>query len=212
MLTPSRTTPLNMLTATAMVTAITPLGSKPTFVLQKQEVSCRPICCVDEDGDGTSDANDDFLGEPTQWTDSDGMVTATTQRNATRHVSSTVGTSTVDRFGCIDGDSDGVSDEHDLWPTDDTQWYDSDGTRTAITSGTDGDACPNAHGMSTQGGTFGCPTKTVMDGQTAKTHSPNIEVNSLTAMAMDGAITPRLAPTNPTTGPTMPPEVQRKPR
>ena len=126
---------------------------------------------------------------------------------------STVGTSTVDRFGCIDGDSDGVSDEHDLWPTDDTQWYDSDGdTYGDNPSGTDGDACPNAHGMSTQGAPLAVLTKTAMDGQTAKTHSPNIEVNSLTAMAMDGAITPRSAPTNPTTGPTMPPEVLRKPR
>ena len=28
--------------------------------------------CVDEDGDGTSDANDAFLGDLTQWTDTDG--------------------------------------------------------------------------------------------------------------------------------------------
>ena len=115
--------------------------------------------CVDEDGDGTSDANDDFLGEPTQWTDSDGDGYGDNPNGTQPDMCpSTVGTSTVDRFGCIDGDSDGVSDEHDLWPTDDSQWYDSDGdTYGDNPSGTDGDACPNAHGMSTQGGTFGCP-------------------------------------------------------
>ena len=115
--------------------------------------------CVDEDGDGTSDANDDFLGEPTQWTDSDGDGYGDNPNGTQPDMCpSTVGTSTVDRFGCIDGDSDGVSDEHDLWPTDDSQWYDSDGdTYGDNPTGTDGDACPNAHGMSTQGGTFGCP-------------------------------------------------------
>ncbi|MGB0516905.1 MAG: hypothetical protein ACPGKR_08225, partial [Poseidonia sp.] len=113
--------------------------------------------CVDEDGDGTSDANDAFLGEATQWTDSDGDGYGDNP-NGTQADGciNTSGTSTLDTFGCPDGDGDGASDTNDLWPNDVTQWFDSDGDGYGDESqGTDGDACPNDHGTSTLGGTFG---------------------------------------------------------
>ena len=115
--------------------------------------------CVDEDGDGTSDANDAFLGEATQWTDSDGDGYGDNPNGTEADgCINTPGTSTLDTFGCLDGDGDGASDTNDLWPNDATQWFDSDGDGYGDeTQGTDGDDCPNDHGTSTLGGTFGCP-------------------------------------------------------
>jgi len=115
--------------------------------------------CEDGDGDGTSDANDAFVEDATQWSDVDGDGFGEnpngTQPDACPN---TVGTSTLGEFGCPDGDGDGAGDGIDLWPTDASQWFDSDGDGYGDeASGTDGDACPSEAGTSTKGGTAGCP-------------------------------------------------------
>ena len=114
--------------------------------------------CADEDGDGTSDANDAFLGEATQWSDADndgfGDNPNGSQPDACPNDS---GTSTLDQFGCLDADGDGASDENDLWPDDNSQWFDSDGDGFGDeATGTNGDDCPTQSGTSTQGSS-GCP-------------------------------------------------------
>ncbi len=115
--------------------------------------------CEDEDADGTSDTNDAFLGEPTQWTDSDGDGYGDNADGVTPDACIlTVGSSTVDVYGCPDQDGDGVSDSNDLWPDDATQWYDTDGDGYGDeTTGTDGDTCPNEFGTSTANNVYGCP-------------------------------------------------------
>ena len=115
--------------------------------------------CEDEDADGTSDTNDAFLGEPTQWTDSDGDGYGDNADGVTPDACIlTVGSSTADVYGCPDQDGDGVSDSNDLWPDDATQWYDTDGDGYGDeTTGTDGDTCPNEFGTSTANNVYGCP-------------------------------------------------------
>jgi len=115
--------------------------------------------CQDGDGDGTSDDNDAFADEATQWSDLDGDGFGDnpngTQADACPNEA---GASTLGEFGCVDGDGDGASDDLDLWPSDASQWFDSDGDGYGDeATGTDGDACPSEAGSSTKGGTTGCP-------------------------------------------------------
>ena len=68
-----------------------------------------------------------------------------------------IGTSTIDRFGCPDEDSDGASDLNDLWLGDSSQWFDSDGDGFGDQeNGTLGDSCPQTFGKSSQGTKHGC--------------------------------------------------------
>ncbi|DAC59624.1 MAG TPA: hypothetical protein D7I08_01855, partial [Candidatus Poseidoniales archaeon] len=115
--------------------------------------------CVDEDADGVSDINDAFLGDPSQWTDTDGDGFGDHQNGTEPDACPTTpGTSVLDVHGCVDGDGDGASDNGDLWPDDASQWFDSDGDGYGDeTGGTDGDDCPYEAGTSTKGGSFGCP-------------------------------------------------------
>jgi hypothetical protein len=115
--------------------------------------------CVDEDNDGISDLNDAFLGDSTQWSDLDGDGFGDNPNGSQADACpSVVGTSTLDTYGCVDGDGDGASDANDLWPNDATQWFDSDGDGYGDeTSGTNGDSCPNQAGTSTANGLDGCP-------------------------------------------------------
>ena len=115
--------------------------------------------CDDEDTDGMSDTNDAFLGDSSQWndTDSDGYGDEVngTQGDACPDVS---GTSTNDVFGCIDTDGDGYSDLNDVWPNDNTQWYDEDMDGFGDeNSGTAADQCPNEYGTAFRGTLVGCP-------------------------------------------------------
>ena len=115
--------------------------------------------CADEDNDGMSDVNDDFLGESTQWTDSDsdgfGDEVNGTQGDFCPLES---GTSTNDVFGCLDSDSDGYSDINDVWPNDATQWYDDDMDGFGDeNSGTAPDQCPDEYGTASLGTLQGCP-------------------------------------------------------
>ncbi len=95
------------------------------------------IGCIDGDGDGWADIEDDYPTDITQWvdTDGDGYGDEASGTNAdgcpNEH-----GTSTRDRLGCSDFDQDGSSDPDDDWtamhgadafPSESTQWSDTDG-------------------------------------------------------------------------------------
>jgi len=115
--------------------------------------------CPDADNDGTAQSNDAFPDDPTQWSDTDndgyGDNPNGTEPDACPAV---VGTSTIDRFGCPDEDSDGASDLNDLWLGDNSQWFDSDGDGYGDNeAGTMGDSWPNNGGTSNQGAKQGCP-------------------------------------------------------
>ena len=84
--------------------------------------------CLDSDADGTSDTNDAFPAEATQWADADGDGYGDNADGMTPDAcNATAGTSILDLYGCVDTDGDTVSDSNDLWPADDSQWYDTDG-------------------------------------------------------------------------------------
>ena len=115
--------------------------------------------CDDEDMDGMSDTNDVFLGDASQWndTDSDGYGDELngTQGDACPEEA---GTSTNDVYGCVDSDGDGYSDLNDVWPNDSTQWYDGDMDGFGDeNSGTDPDQCPDEYGTAFRGTLIGCP-------------------------------------------------------
>jgi hypothetical protein len=114
--------------------------------------------CPDADNDGTSQGDDAFPDDSTQWqdTDNDGYGDNPNGSNPDACVS-VIGTSTIDRFGCPDEDGDGASDENDLWLGDNSQWFDTDGDGYGDQeSGTMGDSCPNIAGTSSQGTKHGC--------------------------------------------------------
>ena len=88
--------------------------------------------CLDQDGDGVSDVDDEFPSDSSEWADTDGDGFG---NNADACPNST-GTSISDRSGCLDADSDGysnpdanwtVEDGGDAFPTEPTQWKDMDG-------------------------------------------------------------------------------------
>ena len=114
--------------------------------------------CADVDGDGWSDDTDAFPHDQTQWADEDGDGygdNATGSR--ADECPATAGASTRDRFGCLDVDFDGFSDENDRYPADPTQWSDSDNDGYGDNPlGANGDSCPSVTGNSTLG-LLGCP-------------------------------------------------------
>ncbi len=142
--------------------------------------------CPDGDGDGWADTIDDLPTDPTVWSDSDddgyGDNLGSTPADA---CPDTPGTSTVDRYGCVDADGDGLSTPTEGWgvdsgadafPSDATQWsdFDEDGfgdnyangtwfdrpenwVGALISGATDQDACPMQPGASWQNGILGCP-------------------------------------------------------
>ena len=114
--------------------------------------------CPDGDNDGTSQGDDDFPSDPTQWEDQDGDGYGDNPNGTNPDACpGVVGTSTIDRFGCPDSDGDGASDDNDLWIGDDTQWFDTDGDGYGDNpTGTMGDGCPSESGTSDQGTKSGC--------------------------------------------------------
>ena len=110
--------------------------------------------CIDTDGDGWSDPEtgwlaqngaDAFYLEPTQWLDSDNDNYGDNLDGFEGdHCPFRRGYSTMDRFGCLDSDGDGYSDDDpggldgvtawfahpiglgDAFPIDETQWNDTD--------------------------------------------------------------------------------------
>jgi hypothetical protein len=142
--------------------------------------------CPDNDGDGWADVDDDFINDPTQWSDTDGDGYGDNPEGTTPDdCPSVIGTSTLDRLGCEDTDDDGYSNPDALWETeagadafvdDPTQWSDFDGdgygdnfanttwdARNPSWPGeynadvTVQDACPTQEGTSWQNGLLGCP-------------------------------------------------------
>jgi hypothetical protein len=91
--------------------------------------------CQDPDGDG--------------WSTADGLWTT---GNGADGCPAVFGTSTGDQNGCPDGDGDGYSDSGDTFPSDSSEWYDTD----SDTIGDNADACPNNAGTSTED-QIGCP-------------------------------------------------------
>jgi len=115
--------------------------------------------CEDSDGDGWSDGGDVFPTDATQWSDldSDGYGD---EQNGTQPDScpTEYGTSSEDRFGCPDGDSDGWSEAADAFPSETSQWSDIDGD--GYGDNADGelpDACVNEAGTSFISLDLGCP-------------------------------------------------------
>ena len=84
--------------------------------------------CPDSDGDRWADLIDVFVNDLSQWNDSDsdgfGDSLIGFQGDA---CPTTSGTSTQDRFGCLDSDNDGWSNDGDLFTNNPTQWADRDG-------------------------------------------------------------------------------------
>ena len=89
-----------------------------------------PISVVaeDSDGDGYDDSEDAFPMDASQWADSDGDGFGDNSDGTDADACpQQYGTSTIDRYGCPDMDSDGYSDMGDSFPDDETQWSDIDG-------------------------------------------------------------------------------------
>ncbi len=108
--------------------------------------------CVDSDGDGYSDLNDDFPLDPTRHLDTDGDGYDDVEDDCFE----TAGTSTNGSLGCFDADQDTWADLNDSFPLDNTQWNDtdSDGYGDEIT-GWQPDSCPTVFGNSSED-LFGC--------------------------------------------------------
>lgn len=84
--------------------------------------------CPDADYDGWSDGFDTFDNDSSQWNDTDndgyGDQLNGFQGDACPKLA---GNSTKDRYGCVDTDADGWSDNGDALPENPTQWLDRDG-------------------------------------------------------------------------------------
>ncbi|MFL2962299.1 MAG: hypothetical protein ACJZ2K_04895 [Candidatus Poseidoniaceae archaeon] len=82
----------------------------------------------DIDNDGVLNEDDAFPEDGSQWddTDNDGYGDNPLPANQGDACPTTYGTSNQDRFGCPDGDGDGHSDDGDVFPSDNSQWADSD--------------------------------------------------------------------------------------
>jgi len=82
----------------------------------------------DTDGDLVGDNSDAFYLDATQWSDTDGDTYGDEEfGNAGDSCPTVFGTSTIDRYGCLDTDGDGWSDEGDDFPNDPTEYLDTDG-------------------------------------------------------------------------------------
>ena len=115
--------------------------------------------CVDTDGDGHSDLNDDFPTDPTRYLDTDGDGYDDDEDDCVN----TAGSSTNGSIGCFDADQDTWADGDDSFPMDSSQWNDTDMDGYGDNAnGTNPDACPTTFGNSTSG-LLGC---TDSDGDT----------------------------------------------
>lgn len=114
--------------------------------------------CGDIDGDAWADDSDAFPHDSTQWADEDGDGFGDESNgNFADDCPAVSGTSNRDTFGCPDNDFDGFSNVGDAYPSDPSQWADSDADGYGDNpSGIGGDNCPLVNGNSTEG-LLGCP-------------------------------------------------------
>ena len=114
--------------------------------------------CTDVDGDRWADDADLFPHDGTQWADEDGDGYGdNASGNLGDDCPNTAGASSRDRRGCLDVDFDGFSDANDRFPSDPTQWEDSDNDGYGDNPlGVNGDSCPSTTGNSTLN-ILGCP-------------------------------------------------------
>ena len=113
------------------------------------------VGCPDADGDGWADLIDPFVDDITQWKDTDGDGYGDNPNGTSPDVwildasqwydsdedgygdnefgtrgdacPTIEGNSTLDRFGCVDNDGDGWSDDGDAFPLESSQYVDRDG-------------------------------------------------------------------------------------
>ena len=65
--------------------------------------------CPDDDNDGTAQSEDMFPDDGTQWADADGDGYGDNANGSTPDgCPNVIGTSTIDRYGCLDEDGDGA--------------------------------------------------------------------------------------------------------
>ena len=84
--------------------------------------------CIDSDGDGWPDTVDHLPDDPTQWEDTDGDGFGNNPNGTTPDGCPMMwGNSWRDQYGCLDLDGDGQSVMNDRFPSQPTQWNDSDG-------------------------------------------------------------------------------------
>ena len=125
--------------------------------------------CIDTDGDGWANTEDDeYPMDVSQWRDTDGDGYGDNADGTDGDLCPLQeGYSTIDRLGCPDADEDGYSDPADAWtvddgadafPSDDSQWRDSDldGFGDNPAPANMADVCPVTHGTSTED-RLGCP-------------------------------------------------------
>ena len=114
--------------------------------------------CLDVDEDGWSELMDAFPNEFTQHSDGDGDGFGDApdgfQADSCPEIA---GNSIIDRFGCVDSDSDGWSDMNDAFVDDPSQHSDADGDGFGDNpEGTTPDSCPEIQGFSFVE-QYGCP-------------------------------------------------------
>ena len=109
--------------------------------------------CTDSDGDGVSDVNDQWPNDPNKSIDSDGDGFSDGEDDCVN----LAGNSTYILIGCLDVDGDGRTIEYDIFPSDSTQWEDSDGDNYGDNqTGNAADDCPLIFGTSWQNNYLGC--------------------------------------------------------
>ena len=112
--------------------------------------------CLDSDGDGWSDSIDTFPEDITQHSDFDNDGFGDSNGNQSDSCPEIYGTSSIDRFGCIDSDGDGWSDLNDKYVDDNLRWSDTDGDGYPDQQNLeDSDQCPETYGESKKD-VFGC--------------------------------------------------------
>ncbi|KKN46870.1 hypothetical protein LCGC14_0668820, partial [marine sediment metagenome] len=126
-----------------------PNGTNPDACPSEAGNSTLPgLGCPDQDGDTWADQNDSFPLDPQEWADQDDDGIGDNADDCP----TVFGTSIYGRIGCIDGDDDGWADSYDAFPSDPTEWTDSDSDGV----GNNADQCPTQAGSSTED-RVGCP-------------------------------------------------------